>query len=109
MNARELAANLQVSEATVSRLLSNDRRPSVDLMTRVKEVFPFWSLDDQAVALGAGVYGGILKACMDSNPCSMPGCVLPTGAGWTYTDSPGLHTHTPPETVLDTVVSDPVG
>lgn len=66
MNARELAAELDVSEATISRLISGERRPSVEMMMKMKGRFPFWTLDDQAKALGAGKYGEILQACLHS-------------------------------------------
>lgn len=66
MKGAELAEVLGISEATVSRLLSGDRRPSVDLMVKIKDVFPGWSLDDQAIALETGEYGAVLRNAMDS-------------------------------------------
>jgi transcriptional regulator with XRE-family HTH domain len=63
MNARELARALKVSEATVSRLASGHRQPSLDLMVRIKDVLK-WKLDPQADALRAGTYGEVLTAKM---------------------------------------------
>jgi transcriptional regulator with XRE-family HTH domain len=64
MNSRQLATRLDVSEATVSRLLSNDRRPSVDLMVKISEVFPRFTVNVQVQALAANQYGALLKAAM---------------------------------------------
>lgn len=68
MNSRQLAVRLEVSEATVSRLLSNDRRPSVDLMMKVAEVFPRFTVNMQVQALAIGQYGGLLKTAMKAGP-----------------------------------------
>lgn len=64
MKARELAALLDVSESMVSRLLSGDRRPSIEIMIKVKERFPFWDVDMQATAVTLGKYGHVLRTCM---------------------------------------------
>lgn len=66
MNARELAIQLEVSEATISRLLSGERRPSVDVMVAIRDRFPQWGLDSQAEALKMGMYGPILRGWMAS-------------------------------------------
>ncbi len=47
MLASELAKTLGVSEATVSRIASGDRRPSIDLMMKIRTVLR-WSIEDQA-------------------------------------------------------------
>ena len=53
MNGRELARVLKVSEATVSRLASGHREPSVALMLEIREALG-WKIDAQADALRAG-------------------------------------------------------
>lgn len=50
MNQAELAAQLDVSESTVSRICSAERRPSVELMLDIRRVLR-WSLESQADAL----------------------------------------------------------
>lgn len=47
MYARELAYYLGVSESTVSRLLSGDRKPSLDMIINIRRVLE-WSVEDQA-------------------------------------------------------------
>lgn len=71
MTARELAAKLGVSEAMVSYLLSDDRRPSLRVMLRIKDEFG-WNVDEQATALEAGRYGELLAVWMrqpTEQPC----------------------------------------
>lgn len=63
MNGREMARALGVSEATVSRLASGHRQPSLELMVKIREVLK-WKLDPQADALRAGKYGEVLQAKM---------------------------------------------
>ena len=55
MTGRELSEQLQVSEATVSRLASGERRPSVELMRKIQRVLR-WSLVSQLQALETGSY-----------------------------------------------------
>lgn len=59
MNGRDFSKLLGVSEATVSRLMSGDRRPSISLMMKIKDVLGgrLWTLDQQAKALESGKYG----------------------------------------------------
>jgi transcriptional regulator with XRE-family HTH domain len=69
MTARELAIELGISEAMVSRLLSGDRKPSLGLMIRIRDwTGGAWTLDMQTAALEVGRYGGILRAWMRVNP-----------------------------------------
>jgi transcriptional regulator with XRE-family HTH domain len=60
MNGREMAQALGVSEATVSRLASGNREPSVTLMVRVRRVLR-WKVDAQADALQNGTYGQVFS------------------------------------------------
>lgn len=60
MNGKQLAVRLGVAESTVSRLLSGDRRPSVDLMSKIRDVLAF-SLDEQGLALDLDCYGQTLR------------------------------------------------
>lgn len=50
MRASELAVELDVSEATVSRIASGQRRPSMDLILKIRTVLR-WSVESQADAL----------------------------------------------------------
>ena len=65
MYARELALATDASEATISRLLSGERKPSLDLMLRIRAVTD-WALEDQADCLQMGLYSGRLKEKMES-------------------------------------------
>lgn len=65
MNARELAGLTALSEATISRLASGDRRPSVETMGKVRGVLG-WSMDEQADSLAAGTYAADFKQRMES-------------------------------------------
>lgn len=67
MIARELAIALDCAESTVSRLLSGDRRPSVETMQDLKLVLN-WSMDSQADALERGDYPAQLKVKMERLP-----------------------------------------
>jgi len=66
MTGAELAAMLEVSEATVSRIASGERRPSVDLILSIRRVLG-WSFESQAMLLAesAVAYGTEFKARMD--------------------------------------------
>lgn len=55
MRGRDLAAALEVSEATVSRLASGARRPSTNVMLRISNVL-HWSVNQQAQALEDKTY-----------------------------------------------------
>lgn len=55
MNQPQVAEALGVSVATVSRLCSGDRKPSLDLIVRIEEVFG-WSVQDQANELRCDAY-----------------------------------------------------
>lgn len=50
MSGADLATKLEVSAATISRIRSGDRRPSLDLILRIKDVLD-WPVDEQATAL----------------------------------------------------------
>jgi transcriptional regulator with XRE-family HTH domain len=63
VNQQQLADRLGVSQAMVSRLLSGDRRPSIALMNRIKDVLG-WSLDAQAETMERGEYGQTLRYVM---------------------------------------------
>ena len=65
MLARDLATSTDVSEATISRLLSGDRKPSLDLMLRIRDVTG-WQLEDQADCLQIGLYPSRLKEKMEA-------------------------------------------
>ena len=53
MNQADMAKVLDVSEATVSRLCSGERRPSLDLMIKIRDELA-WPLDNQADVLNVG-------------------------------------------------------
>lgn len=72
MKNRELADALGVHESTVSRLLSGDRNPGIEVMSRIKERFG-WSLDDQWAALGEeDTYAEALRSYMERQPTEQP-------------------------------------
>jgi transcriptional regulator with XRE-family HTH domain len=66
MNITETAEHLDVSVATVSRLAAGERRPSVDLIWKIRGVLG-WSVDEQASALAESTtkYATEFKARMD--------------------------------------------
>lgn len=64
MLASELARELDVAESTVSRLLSNERRPGWDLVERIEDVLG-WSVGDQADEVRCGTYGQVLRRKME--------------------------------------------
>lgn len=51
----ELGAKLGVSHATVSRIRSGNRLPSIGVMSRISELTG-WSIDDQVVARNENQY-----------------------------------------------------
>ena len=53
MTQTRLASELGVSLATISRVRSQDRNPTLDLMSRVSKVYG-WSIGDQATAWDEG-------------------------------------------------------
>lgn len=69
MNGRELSRALDVSEATISRLIHGDRRPSLDLMLKIDGVLR-WSLNSQADFLRESpvAYGHELSRRMERRP-----------------------------------------
>jgi len=73
MNARELSRALDVSEATVSRLVHGERRPSLDLMLKIGDVLK-WSVNSQADCLreSAAAYGNELHKRMERRPAPKP-------------------------------------
>lgn len=58
-----MAQALGVSEATVSRLASGNREPSVALMVKIRQVTK-WKVDAQADALQAGNFGQVFSEKM---------------------------------------------
>lgn len=66
MNQSQLAERLGVSDATVSRICSGERRPSVDLIFKIRDVLR-WSVESQADALRESTsrYGVEFKALME--------------------------------------------
>jgi len=65
--ASELARLADLSEATVSRLISGERRPSVETMAELKRLLG-WSLDEQVDALAGGTFGSELADRMERQP-----------------------------------------
>lgn len=72
MNRTELAERLGVSTATVSRICSGERRPSLELMQTIVDVMG-WSLHDQVDELasdgGTDAYSIEFTHKMESMPC----------------------------------------
>lgn len=66
-----MARVLQVSEATVSRLVSGDRQPSLELMIKIRSTLR-WKLDAQADALQSGSYGEVLAGKMSKAKAPKP-------------------------------------
>lgn len=64
MSVTKTADLLEVSAATVSRICSGDRRPSLDLMF-VIEAKMDWPLAEQAEAIQAGTYADKFKDRME--------------------------------------------
>lgn len=50
MNMSQMADRLEVSLATVSRICSGERRPSIDLILKIRSALG-WSMESQADAL----------------------------------------------------------
>lgn len=68
MYARELAYYLGISESMVSRLLSGARKPSLELIIKVRQVLG-WSVEDQAWMIerhGIEAYGIRLRVKMEA-------------------------------------------
>lgn len=55
MIASELATAARISQATVSRLLSGDRGPSIRMMGRIRDVLS-WPAEEQVRAIEKGQY-----------------------------------------------------
>lgn len=64
MNVTRTADLLGVSAATVSRICSGDRRPSLDLMFVIEKEMR-WPLTEQAEAIQAGTYADRFKDRME--------------------------------------------
>lgn len=60
----EMATALEVSEATVSRIASGERRPSLDLMYKVRQTLR-WGIEAQADAVIRGTYAAEFKRRME--------------------------------------------
>lgn len=65
MLASELATRLGVAESTVSRLLSGERRPSLDMVLKIRATL-LWGLEAQSAALQKGNYGTLLRVKMEA-------------------------------------------
>lgn len=68
MKGADLAYYLGVSESTVSRLLNGHRKPSLDLIIKIRQVTD-WSVEDQAWTLerhDLAVYGARLRIKMEA-------------------------------------------
>lgn len=55
MIASELATAASISQATVSRLLSGDRGPSIHMVAKIRDVLG-WPAEEQVKAIEAGNY-----------------------------------------------------
>lgn len=64
MNQPEAAEALGCSMSTVSRIVSGDRTPSVDLMKEIRRVFS-WGLEAQVEAIDSGEYAELFKTKME--------------------------------------------
>lgn len=58
---------LGISHATVSRIKSGHRLPSLEVMDKIRELYG-WSLDDQTDARNAGTYHTGFLAVVESGP-----------------------------------------
>lgn len=65
MTGAEAAERLGVSESTISRIRSGERRPSLDLMIGIAALFS-WSMDEQATAIVDEVYEAEFTKRMDT-------------------------------------------
>jgi transcriptional regulator with XRE-family HTH domain len=64
MNQPETALALGCSVATVSRLCSGDRAPSLELMKEIRRVFS-WGIEAQVRAVDRGTFPSEFQAKMD--------------------------------------------
>lgn len=64
MNLTETAAALGCSIATVSRICSGDRNPSLELMAEIRRVLR-WSIEAQADEIRCGTYAATFKDKME--------------------------------------------
>jgi transcriptional regulator with XRE-family HTH domain len=67
MTQTEMAYRLGVSLATVSRICSGDRRPSMELMDRIEEVLD-WPFNDQANEIRCDAYHSAFQRKMEAKP-----------------------------------------
>lgn len=58
---------LGISHATVSRIKSGHRLPSLEVMDKIRELYG-WSLDDQTDARNEGTYAERFQAIVLSGP-----------------------------------------
>lgn len=65
MNQPELAERLDVSVATISRICSGERRPSLDLMYVIEERMD-WPFADQANEIRCDAYPSEFKKRMEA-------------------------------------------
>lgn len=64
MNQAQLAELLDVSLATISRICSGERRPSLDLMLKIEEVLE-WPIDEQANEVRCEAYCDAFRRKME--------------------------------------------
>lgn len=64
MNRTEMADALGCSVATVSRICSGERRPSLELMAEIRRVLS-WSIESQADEVRRGTYAAVFAAKME--------------------------------------------
>lgn len=69
MTGRDFATLLGVHEATISKLTTGDRRPSLTLIVKIGRWLD-WGVEEQALALAAETYPSQLKEKIDALPVS---------------------------------------
>lgn len=67
MTGVEMAEALGVSESTVSRLASGDRRPSIETMVEIQRVLS-WPIEHQIDSISGDTYGHEFKQRMEAKP-----------------------------------------
>jgi transcriptional regulator with XRE-family HTH domain len=67
MTGAELAEATGLSEATISRLASGDRRPSLETMEKVRLALG-WSIERQVDEVRCGNYAADFKSRMERRP-----------------------------------------
>ena len=60
---QRVAEDLGITHSAVSRIRSNDREPSLNLMMRITALTG-WGLNSQAMAIAAGNYGSMFESIL---------------------------------------------